>query len=204
MPKENTKEKLIDAAILCLSEKGYEDTSVSFIVKQAKVAQGTFYIYFKTKYDMVLAIAQRILDEQLALFQSIAYKSIPMEAFLLEWITIVFDTMDKNKSLIGYVMAKSAEKDRYLLWEKLYTPTYQWLEGVIDYYQSNHQCVLEINNRSLVILLMGMVEESAEQYYLYTSNPPPCSEPIALLHRFLMRSLLSDKKNGGSMHDDVH
>ena len=190
MPREKTKEKLIDAAIMCLQEQGYESTSVSSIVKLANVAQGTFYIYFKTKYDMVLAIANRILNEQLELCKEIDYQNITFESFLSEWINIVFYITQKHQSLIEYVTAKSAEKNRYIAWEGLYEAYYNWLKTTVSYYQNLEKCIKEKDNKALVILLIGTVEESAEQFYLYTTTPPPVEESIGLVHRLLVRSLV--------------
>ncbi len=56
---EITKSKLISAAKKIFSEKGYYDTKVSDIVKEAGVAQGTFYLYFKSKEEIFKEI---ILD----------------------------------------------------------------------------------------------------------------------------------------------
>lgn len=188
MQKENTKEKLIDAAIVCLQEQGYESTSVSSIVKLANVAQGTFYLYFKTKYDMVLAIANRILSEQLSLCKEINYQDKRFEDFLYAWIKVVFHIVQKHQSLIGYVTAKSAEKGRYIAWEALYESYYQWLIKAITHYQENNECVQE-DTRALVIFLIGTVEESAEQHYLFTNKPNHVEAAEDLVYRFLVRSL---------------
>ncbi len=56
---EKTKSKLISSAKKIFSEKGYYDTKVSDIVKEAGVAQGTFYLYFKSKEEIFKEI---ILD----------------------------------------------------------------------------------------------------------------------------------------------
>ena len=61
-PEERRKE-LMDIAERLFSERGYEQTTVSDIVKAAKVAQGTFYYYFRTKDDMLDAIIHRYMDE---------------------------------------------------------------------------------------------------------------------------------------------
>ncbi|GAE31294.1 TetR/AcrR family transcriptional regulator [Alkalihalobacillus hemicellulosilyticus] len=66
--KANKLPLIVDAAITRFKEKGFEHTSVSDIVKQAGVAQGTFYLYFKSKNELVPAIAERILT---TLFESI-------------------------------------------------------------------------------------------------------------------------------------
>ncbi len=53
---------LISAAMATFAERGVRNTLVSDIVKAAGVAQGTFYLYFKTKDDIVLAVVDSIVD----------------------------------------------------------------------------------------------------------------------------------------------
>ncbi len=63
MSQSDTKVKLIDAAVKVFSEKGYFNTRVSDIVKEAGVAQGTFYIYFKSKEDAFLFIVNMVTSQ---------------------------------------------------------------------------------------------------------------------------------------------
>ncbi|MEW6274511.1 MAG: TetR/AcrR family transcriptional regulator [Bacillota bacterium] len=49
---EATFRKLLEAAEEVFGEKGYYETSVVDIITRAGVAQGTFYLYFKTKKDI--------------------------------------------------------------------------------------------------------------------------------------------------------
>ena len=70
----NTKDKLISAAIKVFSEKGFFNAKVSDIVKQAGVAQGTFYIYFKSKEDIffeIVELVERQLDEVINRYKTI-------------------------------------------------------------------------------------------------------------------------------------
>ena len=57
------REELIDIAEELFLQNGYEETPVSDIVKKAQVAQGTFYYYFKSKDEVLDAIADRYLKE---------------------------------------------------------------------------------------------------------------------------------------------
>jgi TetR/AcrR family transcriptional regulator, fatty acid metabolism regulator protein len=57
---------LVEAAASAFAEKGVSNTSVSEIVKRAGVAQGTFYLYFASKDDAVLAVVERVADRMLA------------------------------------------------------------------------------------------------------------------------------------------
>ena len=52
--------ELIEAAESLFEKKGYDSTAVSDIVKKIKVGQGTFYHYFKSKEDVLEAVAEKI------------------------------------------------------------------------------------------------------------------------------------------------
>lgn len=60
---ETRRDGLVDAARKVFADKGVAGSRVSDIVKAADVAQGTFYLYFKAKGDIVNAVVEQIGDE---------------------------------------------------------------------------------------------------------------------------------------------
>jgi AcrR family transcriptional regulator len=52
----------MQAGMALFSTKGYHKTKVSDIVKEAGVAQGTFYLYFDSKADLFNALLDRFID----------------------------------------------------------------------------------------------------------------------------------------------
>lgn len=50
--KKIKQERLLETAFHLFTEKGVENTSIQEIVDLAGVAKGTFYLYFKDKYDI--------------------------------------------------------------------------------------------------------------------------------------------------------
>ena len=50
--KKKKKDALFNTAFELFTTKGLTKTTISDIVDQAGVAKGTFYLYFKDKYDM--------------------------------------------------------------------------------------------------------------------------------------------------------
>jgi AcrR family transcriptional regulator len=61
--KLNKKQQILDNAVQVLLSKGYEDTRISEIVKLSGIAQGTFYLYFSSKEDLFVAIAESFFGE---------------------------------------------------------------------------------------------------------------------------------------------
>ena len=64
--KRRKRESLLNNAFELFTQKGITDTTISDIVEKAGVAKGTFYLYFKDKYDLrdrlVRHKAELILD----------------------------------------------------------------------------------------------------------------------------------------------
>lgn len=56
--------QIIDAAVIAIAENGYHQAQVSKIAKQAGVADGTIYLYFKNKEDILISV----FEEKMSLF----------------------------------------------------------------------------------------------------------------------------------------
>lgn len=50
--KQKKKESLLESSFALFMKNGFHNTSISDIVTHAGVAKGTFYLYFKDKYDI--------------------------------------------------------------------------------------------------------------------------------------------------------
>lgn len=66
--------ELASAAARVFAERGVANTPVSEIVKAAGVAQGTFYLYFESKDDVVIAVAQHLVEEMVARIEAAAQR----------------------------------------------------------------------------------------------------------------------------------
>lgn len=58
-----TRARLMDAAVGVFARDGFEAASVNEIARAAEVANGTFYVHFKDKDDIVVAVAFRIAGD---------------------------------------------------------------------------------------------------------------------------------------------
>ena len=61
--KEEKRERLLASATALFAEKSFNNTSISDIVNKAKVAKGTFYLYFKDKHDIRDQIVREISSD---------------------------------------------------------------------------------------------------------------------------------------------
>jgi TetR/AcrR family transcriptional regulator, fatty acid metabolism regulator protein len=86
MKKDKPKyRQIIDAAVIVIAENGYYQAQVSKIAKQAGVADGTIYLYFKNKEAILISLFQEKMgyfvekiEEKIAGFDSAAEKLLVM------------------------------------------------------------------------------------------------------------------------------
>jgi len=93
------KEQILSAARRVLREKGYDRTTISEIVKEAGVAQGTFYLYFESKKAAVMELALKLMDEIALRLTAVMDSKLNFEDRLRLFIHIVFDVGSKNIDL---------------------------------------------------------------------------------------------------------
>ena len=82
------KDELMRAGMMLFSEKGYHDTKVSDIVREAGVAQGTFYLYFDSKADLFAAL----LDEFIAMITN----AVSAVAIVSRSVMFRVEAIDRN------------------------------------------------------------------------------------------------------------
>jgi AcrR family transcriptional regulator len=60
--KDRRRQQLIEAATRVFARIGYASADISDIVVEAGVVRGTFYLYFKTKRELLQAVVDQYLD----------------------------------------------------------------------------------------------------------------------------------------------
>jgi AcrR family transcriptional regulator len=58
--RTRTRARLTDAALRLMAERGIQGTSVSEIAAEAALANGTFYLYFRDKSEIVASVCQAV------------------------------------------------------------------------------------------------------------------------------------------------
>ncbi len=93
------REQILAAARKVFREKGYDGTTVSDIVEEAGVAQGTFYLYFPSKKAAVLALAQILTEEGAKRLTEVLDPKMTFEERLRMLVKVVFDIGRRNPDI---------------------------------------------------------------------------------------------------------
>ena len=84
-----TREKIVSAAMELFAKKGFDKSTVDEIVAKAGVAKGTFYLYFKSKDDLIKELA----------FETMPIMSMP--SLNDPYITVSFPTLESYLLQLG-------------------------------------------------------------------------------------------------------
>ena len=187
---ENKRIQLIDAAIDVIRENGFEATSVSQIVQKAGVAQGTFYLYFQTKNELIPSIAERVFDEQLSRIQvDVANEPDSIDDLLEPLINITYDVTAEYRELITFIYSGLAFYHSFVRWEMIYTPYYDWLKEKYAFLQEKGKLHQDIPLDYLANYTVGFIEHAAESYYLSNTLSENAKESKKQCYTFLRKAL---------------
>ena len=106
--REKRKNEILNAAEKVFFSKGYEKASMNDVAKEAGIAKGTLYLYFRTKKDLYFAIGNRALDIIVAKFYEIARSNSfkngleKVEALAYFYLDFSKKHPDYHKFLINY------------------------------------------------------------------------------------------------------
>lgn len=113
MKKEKPKYKqIIDAAVVVIADNGYHQAQVSKIAKQAGVADGTIYLYFKNKEDILISVFQEKMSVFIEGLQEIVVREAPASEKLEFMITNHFSVLSKDKYLARVTQLELRQSNR--------------------------------------------------------------------------------------------
>ncbi|CAG1013202.1 Fatty acid metabolism regulator protein [Anaerolineales bacterium] len=61
-PTQETRTRILEAAVKVFATKGYHDTKVDDIVSESSTSKGSFYFYFPSKQEIFLALSDTFAD----------------------------------------------------------------------------------------------------------------------------------------------
>ena len=103
--KKQERDSLLMAAFALFTQKGINDTSISDIAKKANMAKGTFYLYFKDKFDirdkLIADKARQVFCRALEEMNRVQLDSLEDHVIFL--INSVINQLNQNKNLLKFI-----------------------------------------------------------------------------------------------------
>jgi TetR/AcrR family fatty acid metabolism transcriptional regulator len=123
MKRDKPKYKqIVDAAVIVIAENGYHQAQVSKIAKEAGVADGTIYLYFKNKEDILISVFREKMGVFAENVKEILKKDISSTEMLAKMIENHFSLLngDRHLAIVTQLELRQSNKElRYRINEVL-------------------------------------------------------------------------------------
>ena len=108
------RKKIVEAALRVFASKGYHNSKISDISKEAGIAIGTIYIYFEKKDDIIISLFENIMKRfNVILDKELSEKVTPTDKLKI-LITTHLELLAKNKELAGILAIELRQSSKFL------------------------------------------------------------------------------------------
>lgn len=175
-------------------DKGFAATTVSAIVAAAGVAQGTFYLYFKSKQTVLAHLRGEVLRAYLKAWDEAvsAARDLPADARLVEGLTAVRDAVFENRQLVRLFREATTPAEQQQVWlagrARMSEPLCELLEA------GQVEGCFELDDPKLAAALaLSLLDDLLYEAIEYDS---PAPLPITFAHgaRFMLRAFRCDEQ----------
>jgi len=104
--------KIIIAATKVFAKKGFFNARISDIAKEAKVADGTIYLYFNNKFDILISVFEEEIGKLIEQIKKAIDKETDPQKMLAIFARKHLTAMKKNKSLAEVIQIELRQSDK--------------------------------------------------------------------------------------------
>jgi TetR/AcrR family fatty acid metabolism transcriptional regulator len=113
MRESDKPQQIIDAAIRVFARNGYYNSRVSDVAREAGIASGTIYLYFKTKDDILVTLFRQKMAEWVAMVRKeIAGEQDPI-AKIRKIVRLHFHVIEANPELAEVVQVELRQGQKF-------------------------------------------------------------------------------------------
>ncbi len=185
--------QIVDAAVIVIAQNGYHQAQVSKIAKQAGVADGTIYLYFKNKEDILISVFR----EKMAIFveniKGILKKDLPISEKLQLVVENHFRVLqeDPHLAIVTQLELRQSNKDLRFQINSVLKEYMVLLDSLLEEGVDKGELSSELDLRLARQMLFGTMDETVtswvmnEQKFNLLSVAPKVSN--MLLHGYQQR-----------------
>jgi AcrR family transcriptional regulator len=106
---EETRGRILSAALDLFREKGFEQTTMREVAREAGVALGSAYYYFESKEAIVMAFYHQSQEAMIGTIEEALPKQKSLKSRLRTILDVKFQYFEPNRKFLGALMAHTAD-----------------------------------------------------------------------------------------------
>ena len=168
------RDRILRAAIKVFAKNGFYATRVSEIAKAAGVADGTIYLYFKNKDDVLITIFEDGIQQLLAILREVAASEQPFDQRITRIIELQLGLLEDQRDLAEVITVNLRQSSSLL--KQYATPLFMEyidvIAGLIRDGQKEGAFRKDINSRVVARSLFGALDAILLTWALGEADPP--------------------------------
>ena len=114
MKSQDKHGKIIKASTKVFAKKGFFNARISDIAKEAKVADGTIYLYFNNKFDILISVFEQEIGRLIEQVKALLEKEDNPQKMLEIFITKHLTEMKKNRNLAEVIQIELRQTNKLI------------------------------------------------------------------------------------------
>ncbi|WP_227936657.1 TetR/AcrR family transcriptional regulator [Alkalihalobacillus deserti] len=157
-PKYN---QIIDAAVKVIASHGYHQAQVSKIAKEAGVADGTIYLYFENKEDILTSLFEEKMGHFVEIIRERLISETSIEEKLLILVKMHFEQLqaDKNLAIVTQLELRQSNTVLRLKINGIFKNYLVLLEELLTEGKAAGYFTAELDNRLARQMVFGTLDE---------------------------------------------
>jgi len=162
------RRRILDAAVRVFARKGYFSARVSDVAKKAGVADGTIYLYFRNKEDLLVRLFDEVMSRHLAQARE-AVCALPSAPERLRAIAERhLAVLGENRDLAAVFQVELRQSTRFMerftaSWLHDY---FELLDEVMQQGQRDGSLRADVNRKLAAKMLFGALDETVTSWLL--------------------------------------
>lgn len=167
------RDRILKAAVKVFAKNGFYATRVSEIAKAAGVADGTIYLYFKNKDDVLISIFEDGIQRLLAILREVAGSGEPVADRITRIIELQLGLLEEQRDLAEVITVNLRQSSRLLKQyaAPLFMEYIEVLGGVVDEGQKEGIFRSDLNSRVVARALFGAIDGILLTWALGEADP---------------------------------
>ena len=161
-------QQIIDAAIRVFARTGYYNSRVSDIAREAGIASGTIYLYFKTKDEILVTLFRERMAEWVAfVHREIAGVPDPL-AKIRRLVALHFSVLEKNPDLAEVVQVELRQGHKFFRGASAHgvSSYFALIGGVLEEGIASGQIRRDLPVKLATKMLFGAMDQVATSWVL--------------------------------------
>ncbi|NOY93337.1 MAG: TetR/AcrR family transcriptional regulator [Deltaproteobacteria bacterium] len=197
------RERILEAAIRVFAQGGFYATRVSDIAKEAGVADGTIYLYFENKDDVLISIFQDRIGKLIEVLREVAGRDEPVDERVRRIIELQLGLLEGRRDLAEVITVNLRQSSKLLkqYGAPLFTEYLELIASVIAEGQRSGVFREDVSSRVAARALWGGLDGLALTWALGGGDKDDASRDAALkkaAHQW--GELFLDGLRGGTHH----